>query len=468
MVNLNEDFDLFDRAGLTQIRARHRAIVSEGEVDRVAGGVMADCLVSRFPKQRVVLIVVGSGVTGCLARSIGQELAARGYEPIYVTCASDLEAIVLTFDWVLEGWLGSEDDLIIDDESERIIHFLNACTRPVVALDMPLGLDADGRVIGTTAVYARLSLCWRVSAVGCWTGAGCAYSGEVIICGPHIKEPAVACAHVACTDDLRSWVSRRSRNAHKGVAGTLAILGGGPGMPGAVRLAATAAYRVGAGLVGATVHPDHASVLAATFPELITFSPDNHALFLTRSRIVLVGTGLGRDAFGADLWHRSLQVERPLIVDGDALYWLAQSPQQRADWVLTPHEGEAARLLGASVGEISANRLYSVRAIQQRYGGICVLKGAGTLIDDGQSCWLCPYGNSGMATAGMGDVLAGVIAGLAVQGGALGAAARLGVWLHALAGDHAAIRVGRRGLLATDVIGEIPSTLQPLLPVCEN
>lgn len=234
-------------------------------------------------------------------------------------------------------------------------------------------------------------------------------------------------------------------------------------MSGAARLAGAAALRAGAGLVTIATHPAHADWLNLNRPELMVTGvagPDALAPLIARADVIAIGPGLGRSDWAHGLWESVQTLDKPLVVDADALNLLAVSPACGPDWVLTPHPGEAARLLGVGTSDIEQDRLQAVNALQQRYGGVAVLKGAGTLICDGshRPPAVCSDGNPGMATAGAGDVLTGVIAALRAQGLDAQSAACTGVCLHAAAGDRAA-QDGERGLLASDII----AALRPVL-----
>ena len=274
---------------------------------------------------------------------------------------------------------------------------------------------------------------------------------------------AIPAARLIGEDTIAEALPRRPRTAHKGGHGHVLVIGGGPGMPGAARLAGEAALRAGAGLVTLAAHPDNAAI-AATRPELMCIgaaSPaDLHAL-LGRATIVAVGPGLGQGAWAESLLEAALESGLPLVVDADALNLLAASPRTFARWVLTPHPGEAARLLGITGAAVQADRLGAARELQSRYGGVVVLKGAGSIVQPpGGPPWICDRGNPGMAAGGMGDVLTGVIAGIAAQCGDLGLAARAGVLVHAQAGDLAA-RAGERGMLAGDVLRQVRACVNP-------
>jgi NAD(P)H-hydrate epimerase len=266
---------------------------------------------------------------------------------------------------------------------------------------------------------------------------------------------------------LAGLIPRRPRDAHKGLFGHVLVVGGQPGMLGAVRMAGEAAYRAGAGLVSVATHPDHAALVSIACPELMTHGVDDDAALhaaAQRATVIALGPGLGTGKWSAMLFQAALDLDLPLVVDADGLNLLAREPGRRDDWVLTPHAGEAARLLGTSASEIQSGRLRAVRAVADRFGGVCVLKGAGTLIaqaGDG-AVWRCDAGNPGMASGGMGDVLTGAIAGLVAQQLAPLDAARAAVWAHATAGDRCAERIGETGFLASDVCAALPDALEEI------
>jgi len=241
------------------------------------------------------------------------------------------------------------------------------------------------------------------------------------------------------------------------------VIGGGPGMPGAARLAGEAALRSGAGLVTVAVHPENTGLVAAR-PELMCVAARSAADLgsaLERASVVAVGPGLGQGPWARDLFEAALACGRPLVVDADALNLLAAAPRACEHWVLTPHPGEAARLLESTSADVQSSRLRAARELQKEFGGTVVLKGAGSIVQSADGLpYLCDRGNPGMAAGGMGDVLTGVVAGIAAQCGDLPLAARAGVFVHAQAGDLAA-RAGERGLLASDVLRQLRSCVNP-------
>jgi len=246
----------------------------------------------------------------------------------------------------------------------------------------------------------------------------------------------------------------RDPAAHKGDFGHVLVVGGDHGMSGALRLAGEAALRTGAGLVSAATRADHAAIVSAARPELMSHGVESAAALtplLKRASVLAVGPGLGQGEWSHKLFSAVLESSLPMVVDADALNLLAAEPMWRDNWILTPHVGEAARLLQQSIEQVQADRIKAATELQQKYGGVAVLKGAGTVVvDDAGESSVCSEGNPGMASGGMGDVLTGVIAGLLAQGFSLGEAVRLGVCLHAHAADVAA-KYGQRGLLASDL-----------------
>lgn len=244
----------------------------------------------------------------------------------------------------------------------------------------------------------------------------------------------------------------RPREFHKGDAGHVLMVGGDYGYSGAVRLAAEAALRVGAGLVSVVTRPENAWVLNVARPEIMCHADTELKILLEKANLIAVGPGLGRTSWGRKLLTIALKSDKPLIVDADGLNLLADMHLKQENWILTPHPGEAARLLKKTVSDIQLDRANSIAELKKKLGGVCVLKGAGTLVITSDSkLYKCEMGNPGMATGGTGDVLTGVIAGLVAQHMSLDNAAKLGVLVHALAGDLAA-KGGERGMIASDMM----------------
>ncbi len=370
------------------------------------------------------------------------------------------------FDLLIDAIFGIGLDRPVTGVAALAIESLNTSGRPIFALDIPSGLQADtGTVLGT-AVKADSTLCFIARKVGLFTGQGPTYSGTVALADlgviPNAAFPPVA--YLDGGTDLVSQLSPRLRHAHKGHFGHVLVIGGDDGMGGAALLCGMAAARVGAGLVSIATHPAHAATLLSVQPTLMVkgvSSPSDLDGLLARATVVALGPGLGQGAWGQGLFEKGLSTDLPVVLDADGLNFLATSPGHRNQWVLTPHSGEAGRLLCTQAAQIERDRRSAVAELARQFGGTVLLKGAGTLIQTGdQPPFVLQGGNPGMATGGMGDVLTGVIAGLIAQGFDLPTAARLGAGLHVHAGDLAA-QSGERGLLATDLLPYLRQVANP-------
>jgi ADP-dependent NAD(P)H-hydrate dehydratase / NAD(P)H-hydrate epimerase len=258
---------------------------------------------------------------------------------------------------------------------------------------------------------------------------------------------------------IQSYFKKRPIDAHKGLFGNVLVIGSDYGMPGAVRLAAEGALRVGAGLVTAVTRAAHVPIIVSGRPELLCYGIEQDLAklqqLLQQATFVLIGPGLGKSSWAESIFNLIYNSKLPMLIDADGLYWLGQSNYiANQACILTPHPGEAARLLNTTVTAIQNDREKSVCKLQEIYGGVVVLKGAQTLIaaSDGRLS-RCDAGNPGMASAGMGDLLSGIIAGHVAQGLDLYHAAQAGVFFHAIAGDKVAtMRNKERGLLASDLL----------------
>lgn len=391
------------------------------------------------------------------------EDAVRAEVPVAPFDAGRLTACEI----IVDGLLGTGLQRGVEGDWAAAIAAVNASGVPVLALDIPSGLAADtGRVLGT-AIRASVTVTFIGRKLGLYTGQAADHVGDLVFAGLELPADLAADmpprAWLAGPDYAAARLAPRPRTAHKGAFGHVLIVGGQPGMGGAVRLAGEAAARSGAGLVSVATDPGHVTGVLAGRPELMVAGvtgPQALEPLLARATVVALGPGLGQGRWSRALFERLLRSELPLVLDADALNLLADAPLRRDDWILTPHPGEAARLLGCTPAEVEADRVAAVRRLQEGYGGVAVLKGAGSLICAGDGLWLVPGGNPGMASGGMGDVLTGVIAGLRAQGLAAAAAAVTGVWLHAAAGDRAA-RAGERGLLAGDLLAELHCLVNP-------
>jgi NAD(P)H-hydrate epimerase len=284
-------------------------------------------------------------------------------------------------------------------------------------------------------------------------------------------------AHPLTYDSLKLLLAPRARDSHKGDYGHVLVVGGDHGMGGAVLMAGSASARGGAGLTSVATRPEHVPALIAQRPELMVrgiTSDVDLVVLLERATVLVLGPGLGQGTWSRSCLQSALNVAAarglPAILDADALNWLSKEPSLFPDGlhgkcVLTPHAGEAARLLGISREDVSRDREAAVSALQKKFGGAAVLKGAGTLIcyPQGERTQIasCGHGNPGMASGGMGDVLSGLLGALLAQGFALADSVRLGVCIHSKAADLTAANDGQRGLLATDLLPHIRRLLNP-------
>lgn len=356
-----------------------------------------------------------------------------------------------------------------DGEIAQCIRAINRSSAHVLSLDIPSGLATDtGHVLGE-AVRAERTIAFLGLKLGFYLGEGPNCTG-IVMCDsldvPHEAFAAIpATAFRIDEDTLARTLPRRSRTTHKGQQGHVLLIGGGQGMAGAARLAGEAALRVGSGLVTVATRAENSAAIAVGRPELICRAV-NHAddlrTLIERADVVAIGPGLGQDEWSRSMAKGVRDCDKPMVVDADALNLLAQAPRKNSNWILTPHPGEAGRLIGSGAAEVQADRLSAAKQIVASYGGVVVLKGAGTLVVDGDSePHICDRGNPGMASPGMGDVLTGVIAGVLAQGADLASAARTGVLVHAMAGDMAANR-GERGLIASDLFNYLPTCVNPV------
>lgn len=350
-------------------------------------------------------------------------------------------------------------------EFAAVVAALNAHSAPVVAVDIPSGLHADTGQPWGNAVQATATVTFIGMKVGLLTGQARDYCGQLHVASLAIPEAIHALVptdrYALGQHTLWENLPARRRSAHKGSHGHTLLVGGAPGMSGAIRLAGEAALRAGSGLVSVATHPEHAALLNITRPELMVQAidaPSHLRQGLQAVDAVAIGPGLGQHPWGRGLLSLVLAADMPKVLDADALNLLAQARTQRQDWILTPHPGEAARLLGCSVADIEQDREAAARRLQREYGGVIVLKGAGTLVASARGVGFCLAGNPGMASAGMGDTLTGIIAGLLAQGLSLTAAAETGVWVHAHAADVAALQ-GERGLLASDLLAVLRAVI---------
>ena len=451
-------------------------------LQRAADAVFAT-LHRRWPVARRIAVVAGRGNNGGDALLVGRLALQHGFDVDAFALAgeqtgdaarardafADAGGRVAAFtaateftdaDVIVDGLFGTGLARAVEGDAAALIERVNASGRPVLAIDIPSGLSSDTGMRLGTAIRADATVSLVAWKRGLFTGdaADCTGARELA----PLDVPAAAYASVRADATLLAALARglppRRGNVNKSHFGHVLAIGGDTGMGGAIRLAGEAALRCGAGLVSVATRGEHVAALIAGRPELMPRAVEDAAALddlLARATVVAIGPGLGRAEWGALLWRKAIATERPLVVDADALNLLAQQPRKLPNAVLTPHPGEAARLLGTDTASIQADRYAAVREIARRYAAVAVLKGAGSLVGapDGRVA-VCPWGNAGMASGGMGDVLTGVVAALLAQGLAPWEAACSGVALHARAGDLAAADAPR-GLVASDLFAPL-------------
>lgn len=381
-------------------------------------------------------------------RASGGRIA--GYEPALLGAA----------DVIVDALLGTGLTATVRADLAQAIHDINACDRPVFALDVPSGLNADSGAVMGAAIFADCTISFVALKAGLFLGSGPEHAGrlsfdDLAVSPPDEPRFRPVLERLAEGEIARALPARR-RDANKGDFGRVLIVGGAPGMPGAARLAGESCLRVGAGLVTVATARENLTAVVAGRPELIVYGLEEAAALeplLQRSDVVAVGPGLGQSSWSQTLVDLVFASGKPLVIDADALNLLALSGRPApAHSVLTPHPGEAGRLLGSSAAAVQSDRMAALQALQARNpGSVIVLKGAGTLLSAaGEVPAICERGNPAMAAPGMGDVLTGAIAGILAQCCDPWRAARAAVLAHALAGDDLA-REYSRGILALEL-----------------
>ena len=474
----------FDRLAIEQYQ------VAGLELMERAGAATLALVRERWPTVRRIVVLAGTGnnggdgfVVARLAQQAGMQACVlqlgdrerlRGDARVNAErwLAADgvwqpFDGIPANAELVVDAMLGTGLERDVAGTWASAIAAVNGSGLPCVAVDVPSGLHSDSGIVMGIAIRASVTLSFIGLKQGLFTADGPDCAGDIAFDGLGVPASVYASSVLSARridwERSRTLLPRRRRNSHKGHFGHVVVIGGNHGMGGAARLAAEAALRVGSGLVSLATRPGHVAAVLAARPEIMVHGVDDPRQLAAQLRacsVIAIGPGIGSDDWALGLWHAALEAGRPLVVDADALRLLAAAPCTRDDWVLTPHPGEAAALLGSCSAEIAADRFAAAGLVLGRYGGVTVLKGAGTLVcgADQAPLAVCDGGNPGMASAGMGDVLTGMIAGLRAQGLGARDAAEVGVCLHAAAGDRVAL-AGERGMLAGDLVAVLRETM---------
>ncbi len=527
-----------------QVRAIDRYAIEQAgipgaELMQRAASVVLNVILQRWPEVRCLLVVCGTGNNGgdgylvaALAamqglnvrvlepgpveRLSGAALSARqrvlaqsiACEPLPTGVAGGVAGGVAALrveqadTVVVDALLGIGMRGALRPEYRDAINWINGSGLPVVAVDIPSGLNSDTGVAAEVVVRAAVTVCFIGLKQGLLTADGPDCTGEIVFHDLALPDLVLQSAPVrtmsASRIDVHSvakLLPPRRPATHKGDCGHVLVVGGDVGYGGAALMAAEAAARSGAGTVSLLTRAAHVTAMLSRRPEVMVRAieaPDGDDAELVvrmtaRASVVVIGPGLGRSAWSSAMLRLVLQEAGqriPLVVDADALNLLAEKRAQlteltsggdpsrapasaaglrRQNWVLTPHPGEAARLLGFSNEQVKADRFAAVRRLQELWGGACLLKGAGSLLCFAESGFegalshieVCTEGNPGMATGGMGDVLSGMIGAFLAQGLSLADSLRCAVCIHGESADLAAAAAGERGLLPTDLLQHI-------------
>ncbi len=475
--------NLYQTAQIRELEARAGTLadISTAELMQRAGQAVFTEVQQRWPQQRRLAVFCGAGnnagdgyVAARLALQAGFQVSVHAVSP--VTALQGLALNAYQAYQQANGQLAepdaplAEDTLIIDAllgtglnrpltqaYADAILQ-INSAACPVLAVDIPSGLHADtGQIMGS-AVQASVTLSFIALKPGLFTGQAADCCGDIVCADLGVPSAAFTDVLVAAKLLKKAGFSPRRPSAHKGQFGHVLLIGGNHGYSGAIRLAAEAALRSGAGLVSLATRASHADLIPLTRPEIMSHGVETIAelsVLLNKASVIGIGPGLAQDDWALAMFNLAINVGKPLVVDADALNILAKHPQQRDNWILTPHPGEAARLLNTTTAAIGAERYQAVTSLQQRYGGVCVLKGAGSLIRDAEQTSVGTTGNPGMAGGGMGDVLTGICTAFLAQGLSISKAAQQAVYIHGQAADISAAKYGQRGMLASDLFAEL-------------
>ncbi|MDK9704670.1 MAG: NAD(P)H-hydrate dehydratase [Sulfuritalea sp.] len=411
-----------------------------------------------------VLVFAGPGNNGGDARVVARVLTRQG---ITVAVAGiDDKVPAGDYGLVVDGLFGIGLTRPVTGAAADLIARVNAFRGPVLALDVPSGLDGDtGRVLGA-AVRATHTISFIGGKPGLYTLDGPDHGGEVSVANLGLKLDGFSGALLAI-DDFRDCLHPRARNSHKGSYGSLAVIGGAAGMTGAALLAARAGLKLGAGriFVG-LLQPLAVDPLQ---PELMLRAPDDA---LAQATAVAIGPGLGASDAATEILRRAASVDCPLLLDADALNLLAAHPvlavrvaRREAPTVITPHPAEAARLLATTTEAVQADRVGAALQLAQRFKAHVALKGCGTVVAHPDGCWrINANGNPGLASAGSGDVLSGMAGALLAQGWPAAAALCGAVHLHGAAADAlTAAGDGPIGIAAGELIPVARTLLNRLI-----
>ncbi|WP_113628016.1 bifunctional ADP-dependent NAD(P)H-hydrate dehydratase/NAD(P)H-hydrate epimerase [Pectobacterium peruviense] len=471
-----------------EARAARESGISLWELMQRAGEAAFQVARQCYPSARRWRVLAGHGNNGGDGYVVASLALAAGVEVDVVACTSDkplpADANLARQRWLDQGGrveeVSAQDDvdtlwpegidLIIDgllgtglsavprEPYATLITQANAYPAPIISLDIPSGLHAETGTCAGVAICAAQTVTFIALKPGLLTGRAREQVGKLHYHSLGLEawlDGQTAPIRRLTAAQLPEWLTPRSAGQHKGDNGRLLVVGGNAGLGGAVLMAADAALHSGAGLVRVLTHKQYQSAFLTVRPELMVqeLTTDTLRQGLEWADVVVIGPGLGQDEWAKNALRLAENCNKPMLWDADALNLLAINPHKRQNRVLTPHPGEAARLLNCRVSDIESDRLLAATKLVKRYGGVVVLKGAGTVIaSEKEEIAIADVGNPGMVTGGMGDVLSGIVGGLLAQKLSLYDAACAGCVVHGAAADWLATRRGTRGMLATDLL----------------
>lgn len=412
-------------------------------------------------------IEVGISVTLCefadLEKITGDAKTARlAWQKAGGIAENYLDLNFNAFEYCVDGLLGTGISGEVKAPISDVIEKVANAGLTVVSIDIPSGIHADSGAVCGVAIQAKHTVTFVGIKSGLVTGAGKEHTGKL-----HFEDLGIGTEYQRLSDskgrvfDFKQLkpLPLRDINSHKGTYGKLLCVGGNLGMPGSIKLTGEAALRCGSGLVKIFCHPDNALAVALDRPELMVQTQDDQLQeCLDWCSTVVIGPGLGRDAWAKEklaiVMEHCAATRKSLVIDADAINLLAESPNVKLPKdlaIITPHSTEAARLLKMSTAEVEQQRYHAVWTLANQLQCVALLKGPGSIVCSQTNLWVCKNGNPGMATAGMGDVLSGVLGALLAQGMGLRLSAVYGMCLHSFAADLASQEGGERGMIASDL-----------------
>ncbi|MBT4837360.1 MAG: NAD(P)H-hydrate dehydratase [Methylococcales bacterium] len=485
----------------SNVREFDRVMIQENAVPGIvlmerAGQAVFDLIKTGWPDIKVLMIVCGIGnnagdgfIIARLALQAGLKvviiqcgdpskikddalLAKNGflYSGGKIECFSGVLPVGLYL--LVDALFGTGLEREITGDWALVINQINQSACDVVSVDIPSGLNSDNGAVMGVAVQATATVSFIGLKQGMFTAEGKQCCGQInfddLGVPQSVYQNTKEDARLIKYAHFKKYLIPRRQSVHKGQNGHVLLIGGNYGYAGAIRMAAEACLRVGAGLVSVVTRPGNAVIINSHTPEIMCHEMDELTELkelINQSSVIVIGPGLTMKQWGRLFFSEILKSNKPLVLDADALNLLVELKIDfgKNNWVLTPHPGEAARLLDCTVKNIQHDRFKVIAELQKKYSGFIVLKGSGSLVmSPDKSMSICTDGNPGMATGGMGDILTGVIAGLIAQQFEMNVAIPLAVCIHSKAADMA-VTTGERGLLATDLLPHLRKLMNPLM-----